>query len=142
MLRCQETLAKAFSEVRAARWDDRMVAASGDQQRASIGDQLSIVLLQDNFELPSTHRLSVRPWHASAFEKLPRLQNQKQHRWRLQQRRRHRQAKELRGRQERRGRREAVHGSVVRAWRMKLDPENRSTMDELSLRKYCSKALG
>lgn len=90
---------------------------------------------EDTFELPSHHRLAVRPWHASAFEKLPRLQNQRQHRWRRQHRRRNRQAKELFL-----AHLKDMSGSVVRAWRMKLDPENRSTMDEQSLRRYCSKA--
>eukprot|EP00913_Durusdinium_trenchii_P024889 g23363.t1 len=34
----------------------------------------------------------------------------------------------------------ASERNVVRAWRMKLDPENRSSLDEAALRRYCSKA--
>ncbi|CAK9074526.1 Hypothetical protein SCF082_LOCUS36282, partial [Durusdinium trenchii] len=72
---------------------------------------------EETFDVPSTHRLAIRPWHASSFEKLPRVLNQRQHRWKQQQRRRNRRAKEL----------FLTHlkdmsGNVVRAWRMKLDP--------------------
>eukprot|EP00439_Symbiodinium_sp_Y106_P013210 s613_g1.t3 len=90
-------------------------------QREERQRMLAAAFCEEHRQLPSTHRLAPRPWQASAYESLPGVVRERRGKWKKAVRRRERQIKEL----------FLTHlkdicGTVVRAWRTKLDPENPS----------------
>jgi len=136
---CSGTVAQGeimFLELDEARRKGALLKAnfnSKNQHKQMLTQMLTHAYREDaKLALPCTHRLAPRAWHSATIERLPALlcEKRKDRRHVI-----HRQTTQARA--EFLQHLQRTYGSLIRAWRIDLDPNGRYALTKPMLSKYC-----